>query len=84
MLPKGAPANISPPAALRAAIQTGEVVAGADWSLGVTRAFALGALLAERAKKAKIGSVVFDRGGYTYHGRVKAVADGARAGGLNF
>jgi large subunit ribosomal protein L18 len=41
-------------------------------------------LLAEKAKKAGIESVVFDRGGYLYHGRVKALADGAREGGLKF
>jgi large subunit ribosomal protein L18 len=43
-----------------------------------------GALLAERAKAAGVESVVFDRGGYRYHGRVKALADGAREGGLIF
>ena len=43
-----------------------------------------GALLAERAKAAGIESAVFDRGGYQYHGRVKALAEGAREGGLNF
>ena len=43
-----------------------------------------GALLAERAKAAGVESVVFDRGGYQYHGRVKALAEGAREGGLNF
>jgi large subunit ribosomal protein L18 len=43
-----------------------------------------GELLAERAKKAKVESCVFDRGGYRYHGRVKALADGAREGGLRF
>ncbi len=43
-----------------------------------------GALLAERAKAAGIDSAVFDRGGYQYHGRVKALAEGAREGGLNF
>ena len=43
-----------------------------------------GALLAERAKAAGIESAVFDRGGYRYHGRVKALAEGAREGGLNF
>jgi large subunit ribosomal protein L18 len=42
----------------------------------------VGALLAERAKKAGIDTAVFDRGGYAYHGRVAAVADGAREGGL--
>src|ERR671939_229892 len=43
-----------------------------------------GALLAERAKAAGIETAVFDRGGYQYHGRVKALADGAREGGLHF
>jgi large subunit ribosomal protein L18 len=42
----------------------------------------VGELLAERAKKAGISAVVFDRGGYQYHGRIAAVADGAREGGL--
>ena len=43
-----------------------------------------GELLAERAKAAGVESVVFDRGGYRYHGRVKALADGARENGLDF
>jgi large subunit ribosomal protein L18 len=43
-----------------------------------------GTLLAERAKAAGIESVVFDRGGYQYHGRVKALAEGAREAGLAF
>lgn len=43
-----------------------------------------GKLLAERAKAAGIEKVLFDRGGYLYHGRVKALADGAREGGLVF
>ena len=42
----------------------------------------VGALLAERASKVGISTVVFDRGGYAYHGRVAALADGAREGGL--
>jgi large subunit ribosomal protein L18 len=47
-------------------------------------ASAVGKLIAERAVKAGIKTVVFDRGGYKYHGRVKALADGARDGGLSF
>ena len=50
----------------------------------VARAKATGKLLAGKAKAAGITKVVFDRGGYRYHGRVRAVADGARAGGLEF
>jgi large subunit ribosomal protein L18 len=44
----------------------------------------VGKLIAERAKTAGITRVVFDRAGYRYHGRIKAVADGAREGGLEF
>jgi large subunit ribosomal protein L18 len=43
-----------------------------------------GELLAERAKKAGVEACVFDRGGYRYHGRVRALAEGAREGGLKF
>jgi large subunit ribosomal protein L18 len=43
-----------------------------------------GAVLAERAKQAGIETCVFDRGGYQYHGRVQALAEGAREGGLRF
>lgn len=48
------------------------------------RASEVGKLLAQRAKEAGITQVVFDRAGFRYHGRVKAVADGAREGGLEF
>ena len=48
------------------------------------KSFEVGKLIAKIAKEAKIGSVVFDRGGFVYHGRIKAVADGAREGGLKF
>ena len=44
----------------------------------------VGQLVAERAKQAGVGSIVFDRGGNKYHGRVAALADGAREGGLDF
>jgi large subunit ribosomal protein L18 len=44
----------------------------------------VGKLIAERAKEAGVDTVVFDRGGYIYHGRVKALADAAREGGLKF
>ncbi|MFH1291582.1 MAG: 50S ribosomal protein L18 [bacterium] len=50
----------------------------------IAQAYICGQLLAEKAKAKKISQVVFDRGGYKYHGRVKAIADGARDGGLKF
>jgi large subunit ribosomal protein L18 len=53
---------------------------GAD----IDAAKAVGKLVAERAAKAGVKEVVFDRGNYIYHGRVKALADAAREGGLNF
>lgn len=54
---------------------------GADKS---ARARAVGEVIAERAKSAGVELVTFDRGGFLYHGRIKAVADGAREGGLKF
>jgi large subunit ribosomal protein L18 len=70
---------------------SGRTIAAVQWtepelrSLKPTeQATRVGALLAERAKAAGIETAVFDRGGYQYHGRVKALADGAREGGLNF
>jgi large subunit ribosomal protein L18 len=50
----------------------------------VDAAAAVGALVAERAKGAGVTTVAFDRSGFRYHGRVKALAEAARAGGLNF
>ena len=58
----------------------GSLKTGAD----VAAAAAVGKLIAERAKAAGITDVVFDRGGYIYHGRVKALADAAREAGLSF
>jgi large subunit ribosomal protein L18 len=58
----------------------GKLKTGAD----TNAAKEIGKLLAERAVKAGVKSVVFDRGAYLYHGRVKALADGAREGGLDF
>ena len=68
---------------------TGQTLASAS-SLGlealpkIEQAEKVGALVAEKAKAAGITAVVFDRNGYLYHGRVKALADGARNAGLNF
>ena len=50
----------------------------------IEQAKLVGMLLAEKAKDANVEVVVFDRGGYVYHGRIKSLADGAREGGLKF
>jgi len=72
--------------------ETGRTLASASW-LRLAKSFKgdksaqaaeVGKLLAANAKKAGVEAVVFDRGGYLYHGRVKALADGAREGGLEF
>ena len=69
----------------------GHTIAAVNWTedalKGLTateQATKVGSLLAERAKAAGIETAVFDRGGYLYHGRVKALAEGAREGGLTF
>jgi large subunit ribosomal protein L18 len=70
----------------------GRTLAAASW-LNLKKSFKgnkteqaaeVGKLLAANAKKANVETVVFDRGGYLYHGRVKALADAAREGGLSF
>jgi large subunit ribosomal protein L18 len=70
---------------------SGRTLASVNWTESDLRALKpmeqaskAGALLAERAKSAGVETVVFDRGGYQYHGRVKALAEGAREGGLKF
>lgn len=55
-----------------------------DRSGNIARAFNVGKEIATQAQAKKIESIVFDRAGYAYHGQVKAVADGAREGGLKF
>jgi len=50
----------------------------------VSLAYQVGKLIAEKALKKKINKIIFDRGGYKYHGRVKALSEGAREGGLKF
>jgi large subunit ribosomal protein L18 len=70
---------------------SGHTLAAVNWTEGdlkslksMEQAKKAGELLAERAKAAGVETVVFDRGGYRYHGRVKALADGAREAGLTF
>jgi len=69
----------------------GHTIAAVHWTEGdlkslkaMEQAKRAGELVAERAKAAGVEAVVFDRGGYRYHGRVKALADGAREKGLTF
>jgi len=69
----------------------GRTLAAVNWTEGDLRSLKpmdqarrAGELLAERAKAAGVETAVFDRGGYRYHGRVKALAEGARESGLNF
>ncbi len=70
---------------------SGRTLASAGWTEAdlsslkpMEQAQRVGTVLADRAKAAGIENAVFDRGGYQYHGRVKALAEGAREGGLNF
>jgi large subunit ribosomal protein L18 len=61
-----------------------EVKKGLKGGGNIASAKAVGKIIAERAKGAGVSKVVFDRGGYKYHGRVKALADAAREAGLQF
>ena len=66
-------------------IKEAETESGLGFLKGkVAVAYEVGKLLAQKALKANIKKVVFDRGGFKYHGRIKALADGAREGGLKF
>jgi len=69
---------------LAAASSTEADLRAAGTGGSVAAAERVGALVADRAKAAGVSAVVFDRGGYAYHGRVAAVADAARNGGLDF
>jgi large subunit ribosomal protein L18 len=69
----------------------GRTLAAVNWTeadlkglQSMEQAKRVGELIADRAKAAGVETVVFDRGGYRYHGRVKALAEGAREGGLRF
>jgi len=62
----------------------GKTVVSAKGKLSIEQAKKIGELIAKKAREKKIEQVVFDRGGYGYHGRVKALAEGAREGGLKF
>ena len=71
--------------------RSGKTIAAVNWIEPDLRKLApmdqakkVGELIAERAKQAGVESCVFDRGGYRYHGRVRAIAEGAREGGLKF
>ncbi len=71
--------------------ESGRTIASASWTEAELRSLKpmdqshrIGELLADRAKAAGVERAVFDRGGYQYHGRVKALAEGAREGGLAF
>jgi large subunit ribosomal protein L18 len=70
---------------------SGRTLAAAQWTEADVRGLGrdeqakkVGELLAQRAKEAGVETCIFDRGGYQYHGRVKALAEGAREGGLSF
>jgi len=67
-----------------ASTQDGDVRSRTPKSWNIDAAKAVGGVIAERLKKAGVEMVVLDRGGFLYHGRVKALADAAREGGLKF
>ncbi len=62
----------------------GRTITSAKGSLDIKEAKKIGELIAQKAREKKIEKAVFDRGGYKYHGRIKALAEGVREGGLKF
>ena len=64
--------------------ETAQAIKGLTGNRRVVQAWQVGQVIAQRAKALGITTVVFDRGGYIYHGRIKALADAAREGGLEF
>jgi large subunit ribosomal protein L18 len=76
--------KVAPKAGAEGDEATPEAYRGLEENRRVQLAYKVGQLLAERAKAAGVQRVVFDRGGYIYHGRIAALADGARKGGLDF
>ena len=71
-------------AALEENDETAQAIKGLTGNRRVVQAWQVGQVIAQRAKALGITTVVFDRGGYMYHGRVAALAEGARKGGLDF
>ena len=62
----------------------GDISEAGESSSSIAAAIKVGEIIASRARSVGVGEVVFDRGGYLFHGRVKALAEAARAGGLSF
>jgi len=91
LVKKGLRALLSKVSVLNRHPDSGRTLASVNWIetdlrklTGAEQAGKAGALLAQRAKAAGVETAVFDRGGYQYHGRVQAFADGAREAGLKF
>jgi large subunit ribosomal protein L18 len=64
--------------------QKGKTIVAAKGKANIKKAEEVGKIIAKKAKEKKIEKVIFDRGGYKYHGKIKALAEGARGAGLKF